>query len=76
MLGVKFSQSNLLVDSRRRAASRCDEALPVGLGRCPEPEARIVWQLSSRPAALKRGKGELIDVLEQYLDNSISTTEK
>eukprot|EP00966_Prymnesium_polylepis_P124782 2885999-Prymnesium_polylepis.1 len=62
MLGVKFDSRTfwLIQDAapHRAAMKRYLSASAA------EPEARIAGQLSSRPAALKRGKGELIDVLE------------
>ena len=41
----------------------------------PEP-LPVLGKLVARPASLKRGKGELTNVLDRYLDNAISTTEK
>ena len=44
-----------------------------GSAAAPGPQ---LGSLAKRPAALKRAEGDLFSVLDRYLDNSISTSDK
>ena len=42
----------------------------------PAPGPPLLGAMAKRPAALHRGRGELLAVLDRYLDGNISTSDK
>ena len=42
----------------------------------PAPGPPLFGAMAKRPAALHRGRGELLAVLDRYLDGNISTSDK